>query len=666
LVHGAALAAADTSAGGTARPEREIIVTGERVKRRLRDTPSSVYVATQSTIEAQGSHRLDDVLEQIPNVVLGARGPTIRGQDTTGVLRDLPGFLGGTRARVTVQVDGRAVTYNEFLFGVTPVWDVDQIEVFRTPQSTTQGRNSIAGAIFVHTNDPEFEWSGRGRLIAGTLDSREASFTVTGPVVKDELAFRLAGDLRRNRGDERITQVPIGADPNLDRYGLLRFKLLAEPSAIPGLKLVTSYVHSQSRIPSGLAERPFRQREGTFAPVFATRVDSVTASLTVPLAVDLELAATGSAGRAYVRRFSRPGVGETITYSRDLSFETMLDWRRGDAIQLHGGFHVLRTNLDQSIDLTALIGKGDFVDRQRSLGLFGEATLRPLPRVRMIAGLRYQQDSQDRNGAFDTTLLPVAIRFDRTFREWLPKLSVAYDLTDNSSAGVLIQRAYNPGGTTLNFDTGREDRFDAESLWTYEIFARMALPNRRLELTANLFHTDFHNAQRARFHGYALPGGPTAFWAEIDNVPEARSSGLEVAAHWRTSDRLTLDGGVGLLRTRIDGHAGTAAIADHQFERAPHLTASASIDWRVTDNVHLSAQLRHHGRYFSDDLNSAALQIGAGTIVNARIAYERGAYRLFGYARNLFDKTYPTYLFSPGSAAIVEPSQVGVGIEGRF
>ena len=47
-------------------------------------------------------------------------------------------------------------------------------------------------------------------------------------------------------------------------------------------------------------------------------------------------------------------------------------------------------------------------------------------------------------------------------------------------AGGLIQKAYNPGGTTLRFDTGKPETFGAESLWNYELFIR-ASPVRRRE-----------------------------------------------------------------------------------------------------------------------------------------------------------------------------------------
>ena len=153
----AALAAAVQQADpGEAETPEEIVVTGERVPRSLRETPSSVAVVDETDIEANGANRVDQILALIPNVQLGngSQGPAIRGMDTTGPLYALPAFLGGNRPRMTLVVDGRPVSYNEFVFGTFPVWDAERIEVFRSPQTTTQGQNSIAGAIFVNTNDP--------------------------------------------------------------------------------------------------------------------------------------------------------------------------------------------------------------------------------------------------------------------------------------------------------------------------------------------------------------------------------------------------------------------------------------------------------------------------------------------------------------------------------
>ncbi|MCS5516883.1 TonB-dependent receptor plug domain-containing protein [Pseudomonas qingdaonensis] len=82
--------------------------------------------------------------------------PIIRGQDTQGPNNRQNQFWGGTVPRATINLDGHYLNYNEMFFGATSVWDVDSIEVFRGPQTTSQGANAIAGAIIVNTKDPTF------------------------------------------------------------------------------------------------------------------------------------------------------------------------------------------------------------------------------------------------------------------------------------------------------------------------------------------------------------------------------------------------------------------------------------------------------------------------------------------------------------------------------
>jgi outer membrane receptor for ferrienterochelin and colicin len=85
-------AASQPDAPPEAAYSREIIVTGERVSRSLRETPSSVAVVNEDEIEANGANRVDQILALIPNVQLGngSQGPAIRGMDTTGPLYALP------------------------------------------------------------------------------------------------------------------------------------------------------------------------------------------------------------------------------------------------------------------------------------------------------------------------------------------------------------------------------------------------------------------------------------------------------------------------------------------------------------------------------------------------------------------------------------------------
>ena len=666
------MAATQPTEDGPVEQPDEIIINGERTPRSVRDTPSSVDVTTAERIEAlSGADRIEQVLQQVPNVVLGGGdGPAIRGQDTNGVLQALPGFLGGARPRTTLQLDGRAVTYNELAFGAAGIWDIERIEVFRTPQTTTQGLNSIAGAIFIHSKDPTYDREGRARILAGDYKTRQASIALSGPLIEDQLAFRATADVRRGRPSSKIVDITRGANPNNDDYSLLRLKLLGEPHFWPGSRIELTYAHTESLMPSLEGIRPpFRERRDPIDNygTFGTNVDSLTGIVELALTRGLRASTTVSHGDAHVRRFSLPGLGEADTRSHDFSVEQLLDWNPEGPTRVVAGISHRRLSLDQFIDLSLFIGLGKFDDEQRSVGLFGEVTLQPLARTIVTAGLRYQWDRQQRSGAIGTPASQIPLDYRRSFSAWLPKLSLAYDLTRELRAGVLVQRAYNPGGTTLRLDTGQNENFDAETLWNYELFARGRFAGGMLVVAGNLFYTAMRDSQRLRFFTVSLPGGPPVGLAELFNVPRARSYGAELTVDWRARERLSARAAVGLLNTKITRtDAESEAFHGREFARSPGLTTSGAIDWRPIDALRLSVQIRHHGRYFSDDRETEALLIGSATIVDARASWTAGRVTWFGYARNLFDAFRLRFLSSPTLATADDPREVGLGMEMQF
>ncbi len=657
------------------KPPEEIIVTGERVSRSRRKTASSVVVITEQEIEAQTADRVEQLLATVPNVQLGSgtEGPAIRGQDSTGVVRELFAFLGATRPRATLAIDGRAVTYNEYVNGVASIWDVERVEVFRSPQTTTQGRNSIAGAIFVSTNDPTKIWEGRARAILGNLAARQASAVVSGPIVRDQLAIRISGDVKRGRNSSDMADGITGADIDRDDHGLLRVKLVAEPRGISGMRLEASYVHVESQAPQfeGV-EAPFKERRSRVPQrtngVLRTNIDSLTAQLSYQLTPSLTSQTTLSHGDALVQRFGLPGLGRTRIDSDDNSAETILHWQPDGPLKLLGGIHYMAIEQRQFIDISGLrIGSGGFHDKQHSIGLFGEATWRAAARVTISGGIRFQRDQQDREGQVGPVGPGITIDYDEQFDAWLPKATVAYDLGANATIGLLIQRAFNPGGTTVNLATRRQDNFDAEWLWNYEAFIRASFDSGRGTLAANLFYNDIQDAQRPQTIEFTAPNGQPFTATEIANAPAAESFGLELELGWKASSRVSVRFGAGLLQTKLrQTRVASDPLRGKAFQRSPNLSAAAAIDWRPIDDLRLSAQLRTSSDYFSDDANTPSRRIDGSTIVNARAAYTVGPMTVFGYVRNAFNTFYLTHLFNPTFGTAGDPREFGLGLETRF
>lgn len=648
----------------------QIIVTGERIKRSLRDTASSVSVAGRREIEAASADRVEQMLALVPNLQLGSgsQGPAIRGQDTTGALQALPAFLGGNRPRTTLVVDGRRTTYAEFVFGAAPAWDIDRIEVFRSPQTTTQGQNSIAGAIFVYSNEPTFEPEAAVRGIVGNYHMGEASALVSGPLTGD-VALRVSGDIRYSRTTSRIADRIEGGDPNHDVHGSARARLLVTPGGLPGTRLLITYAHSQSQAPQTVGlTAPFKQRRDAagFYGTFRIAVDSLTAVGHQPIATGLDADVTLTAGNSKARRLAFPGLGQAEIVGRDWSAETVLSWSPGGSLRAVGGVSRTHLKLKQFIDLSLLSGVGRFRDAQNSTGIFGEASLTVGPRTTLTAGLRYQQDSQNRSGTLGTAGNEIPLAYDRTFHAWLPKLSLAHDFSPAVRAGLLVQRAYNPGGTTLRFDIGRPDNFAAETLWDTEIFARARLAP-GLSGSVNLFYYAIHDAQRAKSILVRAPSGFPVGFADLFNAPKARSYGAEAEIDWRLGQRLTTRLSLGLLRTRLV-HAGPdyPGFSGNEFARSPHLSAGAAIDWAAVPRLRLSAQARYHSAFFGDDAGGDGVRVPGSAIVDARAEYRVGRTTVFAYARNLFDSFALLDRVGDVSASADDPRMVGLGVEARF
>lgn len=656
------------------KERHEIVVTGERIARSQHETASSVAVQDADSIETQAApDRIEQLLQIIPNVQLGSggEGPVIRGQDSTGAVRDLSAFLAGTRPRATIRIDGRSATYYELAFGLTSVWDVGQVEVFRSPQTTTQGRNSIGGAIFVETKDPAFDWQGRLRILAGEAETRQAAGVVSGPLIDGQLAFRLSGDLRRSKTSSEITNGAIGIDPNQDDSELIRAKLLAEPMALPDTRISLTYTHGRSQMPQieGI-EAPYNERRNPSATygIFAIIVDSLTGSIAYEPPGAFEARATLSYGKADVRRHPKPGLGDAVIDARDFSVEPVIAWHAPSGLRLTGGLHYTRATLDQTIDLSALtqvLGTGAFVDTQNSLGVFGEGSVALAPNLTLAAGLRYQYDRQVRQGDLVGSELTLALGYNQSFSAWLPKVSLAWDISTGWRIGGLIQRAYNPGGVNLNTARGRVETFEAERLWDFELFARVRLDDDKLTMSANAFRYAMKDAQRSQSITIILPGGRPFTSAFISNAPRAWTKGFEGEFDWRPSAGLRLRGAIGLLDTMIT-RSPDAGLLGKQFQRSPHFSGSASMVWTPAEAFMVSAQVRHNSAYFSDDKEEAALRVDGSTTFDARASWTWEGVTLFGFARNLFDEFHLTYRLPRGLATAGDPREVGIGLEARF
>ena len=215
----------------------EIIVRGQKIERTLQETAASVAVYDRELIDEQNFIDLYDLIRQTANVasVLDESGFAIRGQRNIGA-------SGGDQTSdvAAVYVDGVFIPSGLFANSPINLWDIDSVEIFRGPQSTVQGRNALAGAIIMRTTDPTFDYTGSAQLSYAEFDTFRASAALGGPLIEDQLAFRISGDY--SRSDGFIDNPNLATDESdEDETTTARAKLLFTPQGLTGFSATASY-----------------------------------------------------------------------------------------------------------------------------------------------------------------------------------------------------------------------------------------------------------------------------------------------------------------------------------------------------------------------------------------------------------------------------------------
>jgi iron complex outermembrane receptor protein len=147
--------AAPADAG--AQPIDDIVVTARRREESLQEVPISVTALTGLQLDARQIHAMDQLGDVVPNLQFDKAAPS-SGSSSVGQI-----FIRGIgQADYTPVTDPGVALYVDGIYigrspgNVLDLIDIDRVEVLRGPQGTLFGRNSIGGAIKVHSRLPSF------------------------------------------------------------------------------------------------------------------------------------------------------------------------------------------------------------------------------------------------------------------------------------------------------------------------------------------------------------------------------------------------------------------------------------------------------------------------------------------------------------------------------
>ena len=205
----------------------EIIVTATKRDESLQDAPLSVSVLTSQSLADSGVVDIFDVAGQVSSFdVAQSTGPL----STTWFIRRIGnlGSIPNFESAVGVFVDGAFRSRAGAAVG--DLFDLQQIEVARGPQTTLHGKNTTAGLVSIATNPPGDELDLQGKLTAGQVDASESADllrleAIVNSPLSSSTSLRLGGVIYRH--DETLLNLFNGDDgQDLKRYtirGQLRY-----------------------------------------------------------------------------------------------------------------------------------------------------------------------------------------------------------------------------------------------------------------------------------------------------------------------------------------------------------------------------------------------------------------------------------------------------------
>jgi outer membrane receptor protein involved in Fe transport len=651
----------------------DLTVTATRRPSLLSRTPASLSVVSGQSIINSRIDSLQDLAPEFAGVTVTNLGPG-RNKILVRGLSD-GAFTGRTQSTVGLYLDDLPITYN------TPdpdlrLVDIERVEVLRGPQGPLYGVGSMGGIVRVVTRQPELS-SFEGRAAVGgaiTQDGAPSStldLTLNVPVISGRLAVR--GVAYNEIAGGYIDDVALRIkDANRTRRtgGRLAMTGVLTPrweATVGVIKQTLRSDDSQYTQGLGLLQRRNLVREpheNDFTQAYAS-IEGATGigNLRISAAYlrhAFDARYDASNGLQTFGSLAPAGVFDQNNLIRQQVVEAVLTSQTGPRLQWLAGVFASRTTEYLHLDISAADGSTDIGlyredrdDRRREVAVYGELSYALTRRLNLLVGAR----------AFNASLRTDSLRaqepITRSFAGSLdtqdisPKAVLSWQATPTKLFYVQAAQGYRGAGfnTTGRVNqqfnastTGNQPnrRYRPDTLWSYEAGAKASFANRRLELRAAAFYTDWTDVQSDQFLPSGLP--------YTANVGSAGNIGLEGEAALRVDKALNLRFSFLINEPQLKQRDTTyPARPNASLPAVPRYSASIVGDWSRQITPGLKAILYGRIAYVGDSVltfqEQAASQMG--NYVTARLAagLERGPWRLTAYVENPANAVGDTFAF---------------------
>ena len=697
LLYGAA-----TAAAAQADPQvlEEVIVTATLREQTLLDTPVSITVLDERTLQDAGRQHFEDVLAAVPNLNWAGGTSRPRFFQIRGI-GEREQYEGAPNPSVGFLIDD--IDFSGIGMPAT-LFDVGRIEVLRGPQGMRYGANALAGLIVMRGQEPSDELGFSTEASYGEYASESIGAVATGPVAALNSSWRVA--VQRYTSDGYRRDVFLHRDDTNDRDELTgRAKWRWRPSEDTTVDL--TWLHAKlhngydgwsidnSRV--SLADRPGKDAQTSEGA--SLRLETSAGSLghlTVIAAgadSDMDYSFDGDWGNEqswapFTYDYFYRALRDRKTRSAEVRLASP-DAQEPGALAWLVGVYTL--DLQESLDETSV---GVYVDPfddansgsdddhlfssydARNVAAFGQVDGWLSERWGWSFGLRGEQrtaDYRDRGIKSGETRATDTSQRDRM---WGGQATLHFDPSDHLRLFSTVSRGYKAGGFNLGQAALLRAQFDPEYLWSIDVGAKGEWLERRLYADVTAFYMKRSDMQVSTGVQLDPIGDPNSYFFYTDNASGGRNLGVEGSLRWRLTPQIEVGGTLGLLRTRYYGYRPTGEdLSDRDQAHAPRYQASLNATWRHPlgwmARVDVSAV---DSFYFDVPPNDT--RSNSYALTNVKVGYEAERWSVYAWGRNVFDRDYDVRGFFFGNeppafenkryVQLGEPQQFGVTARWEF
>lgn len=637
----------------------EVIVTAE-----LRHTPlmlqsSSTSVVSAGEIQQRAAQHLEDILNVVPNVNFASGASRARFYQIRGI---------GERSQFQEPLNpsiGFIIDDIDFsgLGTAGTLFDVDQVEVLRGPQGTLHGANALAGLINIRTNQPEPEPALTVEASLADYDTWSAGIVGTGPLVTDQLLYRIAVHSYQSDGFIENDYLDRDDTNNRDETSV-RGKLRWLPGERDTIDLTAIHVDidngydafSLDNTRHTLSDQPGQDRQESSA--LGARWQREGDALTVETLLSV---ATTESDYGYDEDWSYVGIAPGWEYSsfdqylrdRD-SYSAEVRLLSSEDSRLFGGSTEWVTGIYYLADREDLRRRytylsSDFTSSYDTdtLAIFGQLDSALSQRLTLVTGLRLERRDTDYSDSNE-------VASDPGKDLWGGRIAIEYQLREHSMMYANVSRGYRAHGVNASILASMEatdnpdsinllerfQTFDDESLINYELGFKGSFAEGTVSTRVAAFYMDRNDQQVKSSLEVPRDDSSTAFIGYTSNAAEGNNYGLELEADWLVSEDLTLYASLGLLETEFDEYitADGVDMSGRDQAHAPSYQYALGGRFNFATGFYIRADFEGKDEFYASDSHN--VEIPSQDLVHIRLGYEADNWNLALWGRNLTDEDY--------------------------